>query len=65
MAKEEIVFRMQPDGSREVEVNGVTGKNCAKMTEKMLKDLGKKTDEKKKSDYNKVAVATKDTQTQW
>ncbi len=65
MAKEEIVFRMQPDGSREVEVNGVTGKNCAKMTEKMLKDLGKKTSERKKADYNKVASVAKETQTQW
>lgn len=65
MAKEEIVFRMQPDGSREVEVNGVTGKNCAKMTEKMLKDLGKKTGEKKKADYNKADSKEKDAQHQW
>lgn len=65
MAKEEIVFRMFQNGSREVEVNGVTGKNCAKMTEKMLKDLGKKTGEKKKADWNKADSKERDTLTQW
>lgn len=62
---QEIVFRMMPDGSREVEVNGVTGKACTKMTEKMMKELGKKTSEKKKADYNKAEDKSKEAQTQW
>lgn len=62
MAKEEIVFKLKPDGTRELEANGFVGKACAKATEKMLKELGKKDSEKKKPVYHQT---NKDKEVQW
>ena len=64
MAKEEIVFRMHPDGKREIEANGFVGKACEKATAAMMKELGKRSGEKRKPCYNQTEQ-NKNIQTQW
>lgn len=64
MAKEEVVFRMFPDGKRELEVNGVVGAVCETKTANMLKELGRKGVMKKKPVYHQKNTQT-NTQTQF
>lgn len=52
MAQEEIVFRVFPDGKRELEANGFIGKACDKATAKMVRELGQKKDVKRKAVFN-------------
>lgn len=61
---EEIIFRLFPDGKRELEANGFVGKACEKATARMLKELGKKGAEKRKPVYNQ-AEKVQDKAKQW
>jgi Protein of unknown function (DUF2997) len=54
MAQEEIVFRVFPDGKRELEANGFVGKACDKATAKMAKELGGRGKSKKKACFNQT-----------
>jgi hypothetical protein len=48
----EVVVTVSPDGSTEMEVNGVKGEGCTKYTDAVIKALGGGvTSDKKKPDF--------------
>ena len=59
MREEKIRIVIMPDGSSSVEVLGVKGKRCLKMTEELEGDLGNVTKRKAKAEMQeKEAVIT-------
>ena len=52
----EVVVNVNPDGSTEIEVNGVKGEGCTKYTDAVIKALGGDvtSDEKKPDFYEKA-----------
>lgn len=52
----EVVVTVNPDGSAEVEVNGVQGEGCTKYTDAVIEALGGDvTSDKKKPDFYEKA----------
>lgn len=48
---QEIIVEVQPGGKSKVEVNGVTGGDCAKLTEDLLRALGTQEESQKKPEF--------------
>jgi hypothetical protein len=55
----EVKVTVSPDGSTEIEVDGVKGTGCTKYTDAVIKALGGKvTSDKKKAEYHEKETAT-------
>ena len=64
MNKQEIIFKMEPDGTRTLEAQGFIGKACEKATAKMVKELGKVDKQSKKPVYHQ-SEKQKDAESNW
>ncbi len=51
-----MTIKIGTDGTAQVEVNGVAGPACEKLTEEIEKALGTVTDRKRTADYHKRGV---------
>lgn len=54
---QEIIINVKPGGETKVEVNGVAGADCAKLTEDLLRALGGDQTSQKKPEYYATASA--------
>ena len=52
---EQIIVTIDPEAAVKVEVKGVAGSDCAKLTEDLEKALGETTEDTKTHEYHKQA----------
>jgi hypothetical protein len=65
MLMKEITYIIKTDGEIQIEVNGIKGKQCKKLTEKIIENLGQTISVKEKPEYYEQNYKSHEVKQEW